>query len=212
MSENPPIQFDRAEYSAAPARLCSNCGNAVSGEYYEIGGNMVCARCAAGIKATLDEQDQSAGVLRAAGAGAAAALAGAVVYGAVRYTGYEFSLIAILVGYLVGRAVRWGSGGRGGRRYQAIAMVLTYISITASALPYLWREVVKDGGSLSAVQYLFLFVLSLWMPFAEGWRNILGIAILGIGLWEAWRLNKRVKVEVTGPYTLAPEEPARADG
>ena len=41
------------------------------------------------------------------------------------------ALIAIVVGLFVGRAVRWGSGGRGGRLYQGLAVVLTYLAIVS---------------------------------------------------------------------------------
>src|SRR5439155_3866977 len=47
----------------------------------------------------------------------------------------ELGIVAIGVGLLVGIAVRKGSGGRGGRKFQALAMVLTYLSITASYVP-----------------------------------------------------------------------------
>jgi hypothetical protein len=50
-------------------------------------------------------------------------------------TGLEVGLIAILVGYMVGRAVRHGSGGLGGRPQQILAVVLTYFAITTSYLP-----------------------------------------------------------------------------
>ncbi len=209
MSEQQPFNFERAEYAAPPERVCANCGRTLEREYYEVGGNMVCGACASGISATL--QAQGPGMMRAVGAGVGAAVAGSAIYGAVRHTGFEFSLIAILVGYLVGRAVRWGSGGRGGPRFQALAMVLTYIAITSSALPLLWQAVAKQGASLTPGIGAFLFGVSLWLPFAEGWRNILGIVILAIGVWEAWRLNKGMKVKVTGPYSLKPEA-AATDG
>ncbi len=44
------------------------------------------------------------------------------VIGIAALTGYEFGLIAVLVGLAVGIAVRKGSSGRGGWRYQVLAM------------------------------------------------------------------------------------------
>jgi hypothetical protein len=199
------IRFDRAEFETAPERTCANCAAALRSEYYECNGQMICGSCASNLNVLLADRERSSGLLRAFGAGLAAAIAGSAVYAAVRLTGYEFSLIAIGVGYLVGRAVRWGSGGRGGPRFQAIAMILTYVAITSSSLPFIFRQIIQDGSSLSLFGGVAMFAISLWLPFAQGWSNILGILIIGIGLWEAWRINRGAKVAITGPYTLKPE-------
>ena len=65
--------------------------------------------------------------------GLLAGLAGAAIWYAVRkITDYEIGLIAIVVGLMVGVAVRKGSKGRGGWFYQALAMTLTYCCVCAS--------------------------------------------------------------------------------
>ena len=59
--------------------------------------------------------------------GLGAALAGAAIYYAViAITDFEIGLVAILIGYMVGFAVRKGAGGRGGLRFQILAALLTY--------------------------------------------------------------------------------------
>lgn len=50
-------------------------------------------------------------------------------------TGWIVSLPALAVGWMVGMAIRKGSGGTGGRSYQITAAVLTYIAISMSSLP-----------------------------------------------------------------------------
>jgi hypothetical protein len=85
--------------------------------------------------------------LRAGGLGALAAIGGSLVYSAVvAITGGEFGFVAILLGYMVGRAVRKGSGDRGGPAYQALAIGLTYLAIVSTYVPL----IVKDFGSKSA--------------------------------------------------------------
>ena len=85
--------------------------------------------------------------LRASGYGALAAVGGSLIYFAVAaITGREFGLVAILVGYMVGRAVRTGAGNRGGQAYQALAIALTYLAIVSTYVPL----IVKDFGSKSA--------------------------------------------------------------
>jgi hypothetical protein len=46
-------------------------------------------------------------------------------------------------------------------------------------------------------------VLALALPFLAGFKNIFGLVIIAIGLYEAWKINKRVKLDVTGPYHVA---------
>src|SRR5215475_6321852 len=79
------------------------------------------------------------GVKRFCGAlvlGVLAAMAGAGLYFAITaLTGYELGLVAIVVGLLVGSAVRWGSQRRGGWLYQGLAMFLTYSAIITTYIP-----------------------------------------------------------------------------
>ena len=80
-------------------------------------------------------------VLKAFVFGTVAALAGgALYYAIVRTTGYNIGLISVLVGYMVGRAVRAGSANRGGLFYQFLAVFLTYSSIVAMHIPFLVEQ------------------------------------------------------------------------
>ena len=66
-----------------------------------------------------------------------AAAAGAVLYYLVtRTTGYNIGLISVLVGFMVGAAVRKGTGNRGGLLYQFLALFLTYMAIGAMNLTF----------------------------------------------------------------------------
>src|SRR5207237_1674878 len=77
--------------------------------------------------------------------GLGAGIVGAAIYYAViALANLEIGIVAILIGYMVGYAVRRGAGGRGGRRFQALAVALTYLSI---ALAYAPVAVQAAGGS-----------------------------------------------------------------
>jgi len=41
-------------------------------------------------------------------------------------------------------------------------------------------------------------------PFLTLPENIIGLLIIGFALHQAWRMNKRKQVTITGPYALAP--------
>src|SRR5205807_3550097 len=57
--------------------------------------------------------------------------------------GYYIGLIDILLGLVVGGAVSVGSRRRGGRAYQVLAVVLSYLSISANFLPAAMQQVTE---------------------------------------------------------------------
>jgi hypothetical protein len=194
------IRFERAELLTPDAtpRACAGCQAEIRDTYYTSGGRLICADCADRILATKPPEPGAQGLLRAALFGAGAALLGTIVYFAVlALSGYEIGLIAVGVGWLVGRAVRKGGYGCGGWKLQALAVGLTYCSIVGSYVPLAMKTVAADGLGM-----LLLFGYALAAPFLAGFRNILGLFIIGLGLYEAWRLNRRPQLVLSGPHTL----------
>jgi ribosomal protein S27E len=232
------MQFDQVELaSPEAARACRGCGRAIADEYFEVGGNVVCRTCADALAGPRG----GAAFLRALLFGGGAALLGTIVwYAIIKSMDAEYGLVAIGVGLFVGFAVRKGARGRGGWKYQALAILLTYASITTSKVPFVIQGIVesakkrgseqaagnstdslaptsdsaaaddaapaggsKDGGiGAVAVALLFILGLALASPFLGGTSNIMGLIIIAIALYEAWKLNKRVPV--SGPFQLRP--------
>ena len=92
-----------------------------------------------------DTRDTRAGGWRRGG------LAGSVLYYAIlAMSGYEFGLIAIVVGMAVGKAVNWGAYGRGGWRYQTMAIALTYLAIVSSYVPLIISEIGRQPVAAEA--------------------------------------------------------------
>src|SRR5579875_687998 len=68
--------------------------------------------------------------------GAGAALAGCIGYALFGIlTGITLGYAAVGVGWLIGKAMRKGSGGLGGRRYQVTAALLTYAAVAVAFVP-----------------------------------------------------------------------------
>jgi hypothetical protein len=139
MSTNLP-SFDRAEYALAPSSdkpidQCARCQQPLPGAYYRINGDLACESCAA--QATPQQlKDSHAAYSRAILYGVGAAIVGMILYALFEIvTGIIIGYIAIGVGYLVGKAMKLGSKGRGGRRYQIAAAILTYASVSVAAVP-----------------------------------------------------------------------------
>ena len=129
-------QFSTAEYAHIPgSERCRVCSNLIPGEYYRLNGQMVCATCAAQMRAG-QPVDSHAAFVRGLLLGIGAAIVGLVVYATFTivthlYIGY----IALGVGWLVAKAIMKGSNGIGGRRYQIAAVLLTYAAISTAAIP-----------------------------------------------------------------------------
>ncbi len=115
-----------------------------------------------------------------------------------KISGYQLSIIAIAVGFLVGRAVRWATGGRGGVIYQVLAVCLTYAAIAFSWVPFLAEQESASLGVLDVVRQT-PFILSL--PVRIGLERPFSLVILGIGLWEAWKFTAPVPLAISGPFT-----------
>src|SRR5579871_645356 len=191
------LQFDKVDLaSPGEARSCGLCRRPVAGEYFQIGHSVICGPCAATLSGT-----GSGAFPRALLFARGAALAGTIVwYAIIKFTGHEFGLLAIGVGLLVGKAVRKGGQGLGGGPYQALAMALTYLSITCAYVPLVLRglEEANAGSILTALSVAFQ------QPFAGGSNNIMGLIIIGIGLYEAWKINRRIPL--AGPFRIGPPQ------
>lgn len=200
-----------------------------------------------------------------------AGLAGAAIWYAVRImTEHEIGLIAIVVGLMVGGAVRKGSGARGGWFYQTLAIALTYLCISAQYMPDIVQGIyeqadspesakslaAKDGRTgksaenrlvadrhdksaanksvesksarkkivaedalaedkanqvsgnaapqLGAIGVSLLLLVALAVALAVPvFGNPIGLLIIGVALYEAWKMNKRPSVQIAGPFQLA---------
>jgi len=176
-------------------------------------------------------------------------------------TGYEVGIIAIVVGVMVGGAVRKGSHARGGWLYQGLAMFLTYAAIVSTYVPEVAKGVLagingpaKDHAQSAAPAAtpakptqaavvaapastaasvpnataaekpslarlalavtalgVIVFAIALAAPFLAGLQNVVGIFIIAIGVYEAWKINRRLPLTISGPYRVgapAPGAPA----
>ncbi|MCB9757564.1 MAG: hypothetical protein H6753_03960 [Candidatus Omnitrophica bacterium] len=256
MSEEPKVnseeelQFDKAvpAVQAQGQTTCTHCQSSLVGEYFAINGDVVCAFCKQRIEKEFVGGSPFGRVIKAFALGIPAGMIGAGIYYAISaLTGYEFGLISILIGYMVGFAVRLGAQHRGGLPYQIIAVLITYMAICSTYVPPIIEEWKKSSaievngqkniedvtqpemsGSASetvqidsteestpgaitasnqqvhfkAIHYIVAFILSLTIPFMMGFSNVIGILIIAFGIFQAWQLNRKVKLNFEGPFEL----------
>jgi hypothetical protein len=207
----PPLQFETVE-GAGPA-ACAACGAPLVIEYHTINGHPVCAGCRTREQAAHTQDQQWTRFFTALAYGFGAALTGGLLYwGFVRLTGIELGLLAIAVGWFVGKAVMKGSNLRGGRRYQILAVALTYFSITFSYGALIAERVLESPPAATAAEstassrpirlVMLVLLLMFASPFLGGFSNIIGIVIIAIGLFEAWKQTRLNPFAASGPHPL----------
>jgi hypothetical protein len=184
---------------------------------------VVCESCAQRIQSG-QQAPPALSLARAALYGGGAALAGSALYAAVAITtGLEIGLIAIVVGVMVGKAVRFGSHGLGGRPQQILAVLLTYFAITTSYIPVFIHQQIKNPnqgqqaapaapkteeaeapmsvGKAVAI-LLLLAAAAPFLSLGSGVSALISLFIIFIGLQRAWMLTGRSEILIMGPYQV----------
>ncbi len=138
-------QFGTAEYksSSGPDR-CKSCDSTLTGRHYRINGALACENCAERLKQQIPKDTHPAFV-RGLLFGLGGAFLGLILYAAFGIlTGLVIGYVSLAVGYIVGKAIKMGSGGMGGRRYQVTAALLTYSAVSIAAIPIYVAQMVKE--------------------------------------------------------------------
>src|ERR1700742_2476965 len=138
-------QFGTAEYAGgAGAERCATCNQSLGSQYYRVNGATTCNYC--GEQALLRKpQDAHQIFVRGLMFGIGGAILGIILYaGFGIVTGLMLGYISLAVGWIVGKAIKKGTNGIGGRRYQIAAVLLTYSAVSLSAIPIGISEIVKQ--------------------------------------------------------------------
>ena len=178
---------------------------------------MACGPCATQVKLA-PLADSHAAFSRAILFGIGAAFVGMIAYALFEIvTGIIIGYVAISVGYLVAKAMKLGSNGRGGRRYQIAAVLLTYASVSFAAIPvavltYKIPRQPKQHLPLSTppanskppldrsptlrnsvpARNCSCYSALAWSPLLElanGFSGIISLFILFLGIRAAWSLT-----------------------
>jgi hypothetical protein len=221
------LQFRKAQPVGAEAKSCIACKQPIEGEYFQVRDQKICPDCAAKIEAGKQNQ-QKVPLFRAVVYGVGAALAGCLLYAIVLAMGVQIGIVALAVGWMVGKAIRSGSYGMGGRPQQILAVTLTYFAISASLIPALFFIGMKQGyearstgkkqpaaeapaspdakakpqRKATIAGFIALATISPFLMLASApVGGLISLFILFIGLQRAWAMTARHEILVTGPYT-----------
>jgi hypothetical protein len=127
------------------------------------------------------------------------------------------------VGFIVGKAMSVGSGGVGGRRYQIVAVLLTYLAVSLSAVPIAIHQMRQHRAQVQSTEaaapqsgaanvakaagvLALIGIASPFLDLQDPVHGIIGLVILFVGIRFAWRFTAGRTVTVSGPH--APPTPA----
>lgn len=144
----PELQFTTHESVGPEPEVvglsCLGCKQPIEKTYFALGDQVLCSSC----RDMLSAPPKGSGLLRFAKAacfGTLAGLLGALIWFAIRkIANLEIGLVAILVGFLVGKAVHRASAGRGGIMYQILAVLITYGCIAANYMPDIFEAMMAE--------------------------------------------------------------------
>jgi hypothetical protein len=222
------LNFERATYTQSEAGPpCASCNGPLSDEYWEFSSRPICGNCQGQIAATLEASRSRATFIRGIVQGGATAFACGVAYAIfVQLTDYQLALITIGIAYVIAKVLRRVSGGAGGRRYQVLAVILTYLASAMGYAPAIVAGLDSSAeapaktsgtaattpanpepgapGGVSVVGLVlaagFFLAVTLAAPFLAAMDAPIGLLIVGFGLWEAWKLTGGVPLVLGGPY------------
>jgi hypothetical protein len=142
---NPTPQFGTAEYAPKSGTdVCKSCNQAISGQYFRVNGSLACARCVDQLKNQIPK-DTHAAFVRGLAFGLGGAILGLILYsGFSIITGIAIGYVSLAVGWIIAKAIKIGSRGIGGRRYQVTAAALTYAAVSMAAIPIYLSQTVKQ--------------------------------------------------------------------
>ncbi len=148
---NPTPQFGTAEYAPKTgADVCKSCNQAIASQYFRVNGSLACQSCVDQLKSQIPKDTHSV-FARGLAFGLGGAILGLILYsGFTIITGIEIGYVSLAVGWLIAKAIKLGSRGIGGRRYQFAAVALTYAAVSMAAIPIYFSQANKDEARKSA--------------------------------------------------------------
>jgi hypothetical protein len=130
------LRFDRATYASGSGATapCTVCKKPLGDRYWKWQQHIVCDACRNGLAATLESSQSASSFGKALLQGGLVALGCGVAYAIfVGVTKIQLAIATIGIAFVIAKVVRKASRGVSGRRFQVLAVALTYV---ASAMGY----------------------------------------------------------------------------
>lgn len=136
-----------------PAMYCSECRAALRTQYFALNERPICAKCRPQYAKMIQRGTGPAAMQRAvmhglltALVGAAALAAGVIIFPFLRLP------IVVGIGWFVGKRIMASVDGYGGRRYQYLAVALTYVAISLGSIVPAIKRANDDAKRRAAIE------------------------------------------------------------
>jgi hypothetical protein len=194
------LSFERADFSAErPAASCVWCTRGLGADYFDVQGARVCSVCAGRAREHSPADTRAAFVRSVLFGMIAAGISGLAYFSLCRLPGGEYLMFtSIGVGYVIGKAMRAGSNGVGGRRYQVMAAVLTYAAVVIAS-----SAAILGTRDVPVWAYPFMVLVPV-VSFFAGHSEMGGLQIMlvALGIRWAWSLMAGAPWRISGPHPL----------
>lgn len=168
----------------------------------------VCANCAADMERAIAAETESPNLAGALIAGLlAAAVASLIWYGVVVITEYQLGLVAILLGWLVGRAVMFGAGRKRGIPLQLMSVTISLLAMVASEYFIVRHFIVEALKAEGETEFRLLIPLGDMIAVViEGIRlEPLTLMFWAFALWVAFRTPAARRIRRQSPWSPSPK-------
>jgi len=127
---------------AAPYLWCSDCRTPMRAHYYVVNERPLCAKCRPSYARRIERTDGRGAMLRVGLQGGLVAVIGAIVLaGAIAMFSPARIFLVVPIGYLIGKQMMKALDGYSARRYQYLAVSLTYLCfLVGFAVPAALQE------------------------------------------------------------------------
>jgi hypothetical protein len=144
---------DQPDPAPGPAMWCSECRAPMRSQYYALNERPICAKCRPQY-AKMIQRGTGAGAMRRALAqgvlttvvGAAALAAGVIIFPFLRLP------VVVGIGWFMGKRIMGSVDGYGGRRYQYLAVGLTYLAISLGSIVPAIKRANDDAKRRAAIE------------------------------------------------------------
>jgi hypothetical protein len=125
-----PVETPNSQTGAAPYLWCSDCRTPMRDRYFALNDRPICATCRPAYAERIKRADGPGAMWRVGMQGAMIALAGAVVLGIAIWVFAPLRLLVVVpIGFFIGKRMMAALDGYSNRRYQYLAVGLTYAAL-----------------------------------------------------------------------------------
>jgi hypothetical protein len=200
------MQDDIPDTAAPEPARCRQCDRALAaGDDREVtAGGVFCAPCFAALKqhleAELQRQGSDINYVNAALGGVAGGAVGAVIWwGFTVITHVSFGLVAVVIGYLVGKGVVMAAGGKRAAGLQVMSMVIAAAAYAfASYLvgrSFLLQAIAADPAMQASGASLPVFAPpALMFAVIRAGFQVFDLVFLAIVIYQAWKMPAPFKL------------------